>query len=236
MQALNCLIVEDEPLAAGILKEYVEEVPGLRLVGVCGDVLEANALLHAESVELVFLDINLPRINGLELIRSRPAACQFILTTAYHEYAIQGFDLNVVDYLLKPIEFSRFLQAINKVYDRLHSAPITPSQESDFEDRFHFFNVDKKHIKVFLKDILYIESLKDYVRIHTTEGRLVTRYQIGELEDLFGGESLLRIHKSYLVNLAQIKAYGASFMEVGNASLPIGRTYRKAVELALKSI
>lgn len=240
MQVLNCLIVEDEPLAADIIADYVRQVPGLKLGSICGDVFAANEAMRSQAIDLVFLDINLPGMSGLELIRSSQRRCQFILTTAYHQHAVEGFNLNVVDYLLKPIEFSRFLQAVNKVYERLRSAPKTPQPAAEIQapasngaaPAYYFFKVDKKRVKVMVGDIRYIESLKDYIRIHTQDGALVTKFSISDVEKLLGN-AFLRIHKSYAVQLGHIQAYSATDIEIGGKTLPIGRTYRKVVEKVL---
>jgi DNA-binding LytR/AlgR family response regulator len=230
MQALNCLIVEDEPLAAELIKDYINQVPGLKLTGICGDVFSANEKLRDSKIDLLFLDINLPKISGLDFIKTLNGKYHIILTTAYHQYALDGYDLNVIDYLLKPIEFNRFLQAVNKVYDK-NKPPVTVTDQAESLSRkFHFFNVDKKQVKIFFDDILFIESLKDYVRIHTGQQKIVTKFQIGEIGELLNKENFLRIHKSYIVNTEKINAFSATEIEVGSISLPIGRTYKELVE------
>jgi DNA-binding LytR/AlgR family response regulator len=233
MQVLNCLIVEDEPLAADIIRDYIAQVPGLQLKGICEDVFLANELLRTEKIDLLFLDINLPGMNGIDFLKILNGKFQIIVTTAYHEYAIDGFNFNVVDYLLKPIEFGRFLQAVNKVYDR-KVPEIKRNIIEDQKDKFYFFNTDKKKIKVNAADILYIESLKDYVRIHTSERIVVTKFQIGELDQFLNEKKFIRIHKSYIVNTEKITAYNASEIEIGAVVLPLGRTYKELVERKLK--
>src|SRR5205085_6897586 len=158
---MNCLIVEDEPLAADIMRDYIMQVPGLKLCGVCEDVLIAMEKLRETNIELIFLDINLPKINGIDFIKTLNNKYDIILTTAYNQYALDGFNLNVTDYLLKPIEFSRFLQAVNKVFEKHKETVI---QESVTEKRFFFFSIGKRKVKVYADEILYIESLKDYIR------------------------------------------------------------------------
>jgi DNA-binding LytR/AlgR family response regulator len=233
MQVLNCLIVEDEPLAAGIIRDYIAQVPGLREMGLCDDVFSANELLRKEKIDLIFLDINLPGVNGIDFLKILNGKYQVILTTAYHEYAIDGFNLNVADYLLKPIEFSRFLQAVNKVYTKLlpeQSITALPDQP----EKFYFFNTDKKKIKVHAADILYIESLKDYVRIHTRDKNIVTKFQIGEIDQFLNEKRFIRIHKSYMINVERVTAYNASEVELGDVILPLGRTYKELVERRLR--
>lgn len=233
MQVLNCLIVEDEPLAATLLRDYLSKVPGLKLKGVCEDAFTAQEYLRAETIDLIFLDINLPHLNGIDFLKALHGKYPVILTTAYHEYALDGFNLNVIDYLLKPIEFSRFLQAVNKAYDKL---PVPQKKEpAAVPGKAYFFNTDKKKIKVNAEDILYIESLKDYVRIHAQDKSIVTKFQIGELNRFLDDERFIRIHKSYIVNGSRITAYNALEIEIGDIVLPLGRTYKEVVERALKN-
>ncbi|MEP7169601.1 MAG: response regulator, partial [Bacteroidota bacterium] len=160
---MNCLIVEDEHLAADVIKDYIEQVPGLKLCGICSDVFSAMEKLRDEHIDLIFLDIHLPKINGLDFIKTITGKYDIILTTAYHQYALEGFNLNATDYLLKPIEFSRFLQAVNKVFEKHKSFSAVPGKKAT-DRKYYFFNVDKNQVKVYADEILYIESLKDYVR------------------------------------------------------------------------
>ena len=232
MQVLNCLIVEDEPLAAELIRDYLSRVPGLKLAGICEDALTAHECLRARNIDLIFLDINLPHMNGIDFLKALNGKYQVILTTAYHEYALDGFNFNVVDYLLKPIEFSRFLQSIDKFYEKLFTGKKKDTEP--VPDKFYFFNTDKKKIKVNAADILYIESLKDYVRIHSAEKKIVTKFQIGEIDRFLDDERFIRIHKSYMVNSEKITAYNATEIEIGDIILPLGRTYKELVERRLK--
>lgn len=234
MQQLNCLIVEDEPLAAAILRDYIADVPGLKLVEESPDVFKASEALRNHKVDVIFLDINLPKMNGLDFLKTLRGNYHIILTTAYHQYALDGFNLNVLDYLLKPIEFSRFLQAINKVYGLTRPATEAPSSPSN-QRNHHYFNVDKKQVKVYTDEINYIESLKDYVRLHTDNGKISTRFQIGEMDELLADQDFLRIHKSFIVNVEKIRSYSATEMDVAGTMLPIGRTYKELVDARLKN-
>jgi len=233
MRTLNCLIVEDEHLAAGVIKDYIEQVPGLRLKAICGDIFSANEMLREDRIDLIFLDINLPKISGLEFMRSLGSRYHIILTTAYHEYAIDGFNLNAVDYLLKPVEFSRFLQAINKVYEKEGNGP-EKSPAALPGNKFYFFTTDKKKVKVYADDIYYIESLKDYVSIHSKDRKVITKFQIGELDRLLEEDQFIRIHRSFIVNISKVTAYSATEIELGDIALPLGRTYKEMVERKLK--
>jgi len=231
---MNCLIVEDEHLASEVLQDYIQQMPGLKLMGVCENVFTANEELHRSKIDLIFLDINLPRISGLDFLKTIGNKYHVILTTAYHQYALDAFDLNVVDYLLKPIEFKRFLQAVNKVYEKTRS--VEPVHKPDSNERkFYFFNTDKKNIKVYSDEIIFIESLKDYVRIHTGDKQVVTKFQIGELEKYLADEKFVRIHKSFIVNADKVTAFNAIQIEVGSNILPLGRTYKELVEKKLTS-
>lgn len=227
----NCLIIEDEPLAAEVLRDYIGEVSDLHLVAVCRDVMSATEYLRNHKIDVLFVDIHLPKVKGIDFIRTIQNQYQVILTTAYNQYAIEGFNLNVVDYLLKPIEFSRFLQAIQKLRK---NEPVVQLESSIQKDSFHYFNVDKKQVKVFIKDILYVESLKDYVKIHTEKNYLVTKLQIGELESLLASTNFLRIHKSFVINLDKVSAYSATHVEIDGHEIPVGRSYKELVMKQLK--
>ncbi len=232
MQVLNCLIVEDELLAAKVIEDYISQLPGLKLMGICGDVFSATEKLRSQKIDLIFLDINLPKISGLDFIKTLSGNYKVIITTAYHEYAIDGFNLNAVDYLLKPIEFTRFVQAINKLTNAQNST-ITEMSEQN-EKPFYFFYSDKKKIKIYFENILYVESLKDYVKIYTEENKVVTKMQIGEIEVLLSKYDFLRLHKSYIVNLNKISAYKNDVIEISKITIPIGRIYKDQFKKAIK--
>ncbi|MEO5572172.1 MAG: LytTR family DNA-binding domain-containing protein [Bacteroidia bacterium] len=223
------MIVEDEHLAADVISDYIRQIPGLKLCGICETVFSAMEKLRNEKIDIIFLDINLPKVNGIEFIKTINGRYDIILTTAYHDYAIEGFNLGVTDYLLKPIEFTRFLKAVNKVFDKRREIPGS-GQEGSAERKFYFFNADKKQVKVYADEILYIESLKDYVRIHTKDRKVVTKFQIGEMEKMLSADNFTRIHKSFIVNRDKISAYNAREVELGTISLPVGRIYKEMVE------
>ncbi len=224
MNTLNCLIVEDEPLAAGILEDYIRQIPFLRLVGKCGDALYASEALREANVDVLFLDIHLPGLKGLDFLRSLPHPPQTILTTAYHDYALESYDLGVVDYLLKPVDFERFVKSIQKLRPLAAAIAAAPARP------FLFFNVNKKMVRVWLDEIHYVESLKEYVRIFLAGGKsIVTKIQLGELELSLTGAGFLRIHRSFLVALRQVEAYSATDVTVGGKEVPIGRQYKEQV-------
>lgn len=232
LERIRCLIVEDEPLAAEVLADYIGEVPHLELAGICEDAIYASSFLKRESIDLLFLDIHLPKLKGLDFLKMLSHPPQVILTTAYHQYALEAFAYDVIDYLLKPIEFERFLQAVHKVkVEKTEGTSLNP--EAQTEESFRFFRVNKKNVKILLKDIVYIESLKEYVRICTADRSVVTKFQIGELQKVLAVPNLLRIHRSYLVAKNKITAYTATEVEIQGKTLPIGRTYREEVHSIL---
>ncbi|MCB0562366.1 MAG: response regulator transcription factor [Lewinellaceae bacterium] len=235
MTQLKCLIVEDEPLAAEGLEAFIRQTPVLEFAGACVDALAALEFLKNNPVDVLFLDIHLPKLKGLDFLKTLKNPPQVILTTAYHQYALEGYELNVVDYLLKPFGFPRFLAAVDKlrVPDPAQSAPVTSQPLRPF----HFFNENKRQVRVFNDEILYVESLKEYVKIHTTAGdAIVTRFQLGEFEDHLKDGNLLRIHRSFLVAKDKIKAFSAMEVEVNGKKLPIGGSYRVEVEKVLQKL
>lgn len=233
MQQYNCIIVEDEPLAAEVLQDYVMQVPFLNLKGVCTDALYAMEMLQKEKIDLMFLDIHLPKLKGLDFLKTLQKKPQVIITTAYHEYALQGYEHNVLDYLLKPVEFSRFLQAVNKLNSPAPSIAVI-NEFAKLEKEFLFFNVSKKKVKILLDDILYIESLKEYIRVVTKEKTIITKFQLGQVEDLLSKNNFLRIHRSFIVAKDKVNAFTATDVEINNKLLPIGRSYKEQVQSELE--
>jgi len=225
MHKFNCIIVEDEPLAAEILQDYIMQVPFLQLKAICPNALLATDALRKHTVDLIFLDINLPKLKGLDFIRTLQHPPQIILTTAYHEYALQGYEHNVLDYLLKPIEFSRFLKAVNK----LSPPNLAPSNLPQEERKYHYFNVNKKNIKVFFDEILYIESQREYIKIVTISNEILTKLTLGEIEECLQNANFLRVHRSFLVALDKIEAFTATDVEINGIQIPIGRGYKEDV-------
>ncbi|MFN0214100.1 MAG: LytR/AlgR family response regulator transcription factor [Saprospiraceae bacterium] len=233
--SLSCLIVEDEPLAAGILEDYIHQVSWLRYVGRCPDAMAAAEALREQPVEVLFLDINLPGMKGLDFLRTLSNPPQVILTTAYHEYALESYEYGVVDYLLKPIDFERFLKSVQK----LKTSPALPAEARSAKEGnrpFRFFNVNKKMVRVWIDEIQYAESLKEYVRLCLTNGKsIVTKIPLGDLENSLAGMGFLRVHRSFLVALHHIEAFTATDITVGGKEIPIGRLYRESVQAMLPS-
>ncbi len=234
MQKFNCLIVEDEPLAAEVLEDYINQVPFLQLVAKCNDAIYALETLQKEKIDLIFLDIHLPRIKGIDFIKTLSNSPKIIITSAYQEYALQGYELNVVDYLLKPIEFSRFLMAVNKLKHLNEIDQVNNATSIASERAYLFFNVSKKKVKMFLDEILYIESLKEYVRIISRDKVILTKFQLGEIEDLLEKNNFLRIHRSFIVAKNKIDAFSATDVEINGKQIPIGRSYKELVIASLE--
>ncbi|MCB0531917.1 MAG: response regulator transcription factor [Lewinellaceae bacterium] len=229
---LRCIIVEDEPLAAEILAEYIEMTPFLTLTHTCADAIKALDVVHTHPVDVIFLDINLPKLNGLEFIKTLRQPPRVIVTSAYHEFAVEGFDLQVTDYLLKPIEFSRFTKAANKLLlpQRLSDVQAAPGNKPPTSARpYYFFTVSKRSVKIYLDEILFIESLKDSVSIHTPSKSYQTHYQLGELEELMRSDNFLRIHRSFLVAMDKIESFSAAEVEIAGRTIPIGRSHKEYV-------
>jgi DNA-binding LytR/AlgR family response regulator len=233
MHKLRCLIVEDEPIAAEVLQDYIAQVPHLELAAVCPDAIYALEELQRQPIDVLFLDIHLPKLKGLDFLQTLKNPPQVILTTAYHQYALQGYELDIVDYLLKPFPFSRFLKAVNKLAKPAAPAPFAQAEPP--ARPFHFFTVNKQKVKVFFDEILYVESLKEYVRIHTPDKQWVTQHQLGEMEQLLPAGAFLRIHRSFLVALDKIEAFSASEVMINGQALPIGRSYKELIKLRLNT-
>lgn len=235
MHRYNCIIVEDEPLAAEVIRDYIEQVPFLHLKGICTDALYAMDLMQKEHIDLVFLDIHLPKLKGLDFIKAIEKPPRIIITSAYQEYALQGYELNVVDYLLKPIEFNRFLMAVNKLKERgsIDVLPVLPAAPA--ERAALFFNVSKKRVKVYVDEILFIESLKEYIRITTREKSILTKFQLGQIEEMLAKNGFLRVHRSFLVAKNKIDAFSATDVEINGEQIPIGRSYKEGVLSVLES-
>jgi len=227
MLKYNCLVVEDEPLAAEILTDYIKQVPFLELRAVCTDALYALEWLQKEKIDLLFLDIHLPRLKGMEFLESLKNPPRTIITSAYKDYALQGFELDVVDYLLKPVRFNRFLKAVNKLKEQPEGGlpPLSPRAE-----RTHlFFNVGRKKVKIFLDEILYIESLREYIKINTAEKSILTKFQLGEIEELLSRNNFIRVHRSFIVAKDKISAFTTTDIEINAIQIPIARSYKELV-------
>lgn len=228
MQKYNCMIVEDEPLAAEVLADYIQQVPFLALRHTCSDAIYALELLQTEKTDLIFLDIHLPKLKGLDFIKTLKQPPQIIITTAYQEYALQGYELNVIDYLLKPVSFSRFLMAVNKL-KQANPAAAQVTAAAPAEREHLFFTSGKKKIKVWIDEIRYIESLKEYSRIFTKDKSILTKCQLGQMEALLSKQQFIRVHRSFIVAKDKIDAFTATELDISGKQIPIGRSYKELV-------
>lgn len=240
---IRCLLVDDEPLALDVLESYIARIDGLELAGRCENALQAFDVVQSQPVDLIFLDIQMPRLNGIEFLKTLQAPPKVIFTTAYRDYAIEAFELDVVDYLLKPIPFHRFLKAVSKVFTLIQNKgpqplPIAPAVSAEDSQPLQgqeniIVRADKKMIKIALEDIQYIESLKDYVIIYLPNRRIVTKQKISYLEQKLPDGAFLRIHRSFLIAINKIQAFSPNHVEINNQELPIGRSHKSEVAKVL---
>ncbi len=232
----TCIIVEDEPLARSLLENYIQKIPYLQLVQSFADPMKALEFLRENTVDILFSDIQMPEITGITLLKILQKKPLIILTTAYSEYAIEGYELDVLDYLLKPITFERFLKSVEKASLRLttNQPPMTPEKTvqetvvSELIQPFIFVKDGTKLVKIRLSEILYIEGLKDYVTIHTTQQKVISLQTLKVLETQLPENQFIRIHNSYIVALEWIEAIQREKVQIGKVFLPISDTYRKA--------
>jgi len=235
----HCLIIDDEPPAREILKQHIAGVEALELAGTCSNAVEAVSFLKEHPVDLLLLDIQMPQLLGTNFIRTLKNPPKVIFTTAYRKYAVEGFELDAVDYLLKPISFERFLKAVNKVLQlNISSAQAMPTsatkeKQNGESNSFLYFRAERKMVKVFFRDILYVEGLKDYIRIVTDNKTIVTKYVLSTLEEMLPANEFLRIHKSYIVAVYKIDSYNADTIHIAKHELPIGRLYKFDVNQVL---
>ena len=229
LKKYNCLIADDEPQARNIIADYVSEIPYLTCVGTCKNAFEVLAALQNIAVDILFIDIQMPNLTGLQLVKSLENRPKIIFTTAYSEYAVDAFDLGVADYLMKPISFERFLKAINRCLNEsapsLSPPPSSPKLKK--EDDFLFFKTDRTFQKVFLNDIFFIEAYGNYAKIHLRDNVLLVSDKISTISEQLSATDFLRIHKSYIVAWSKIEKVENQQVKVQKASIPIGETYKK---------
>ncbi|WP_212006431.1 LytTR family DNA-binding domain-containing protein [Chitinophaga sp. HK235] len=223
MSSIKCIIIEDEPLAAKVLKDYVSAVPFLELQGIFKDAILASEFLLRNETDLIFLDIHLPRLKGMAFLKTLTNPPSVIVTTAYHQYAVEGFNLNVTDYLLKPIEFERFFTAVNKV-------KADPRRGIEEVRDFIFVYVQKRRVKIRFSEILYIESQREYIKIVTISSEYLSKMSTNEIEELLPGNIFKRVHRSFIVSVNQIDSYTAEVVEIKGKPIPIGRGYKDILD------
>ncbi|MBS2096947.1 LytR/AlgR family response regulator transcription factor [Carboxylicivirga linearis] len=237
MDTIKCLIVDDEDLAIDVLEEYVSRIDYLELAGSCRNAMEAMAFLNEHKVDLVFLDIQMPGLTGLQLLKNITDRPEVILTTAYSEYALEGFELQVLDYLIKPIPFDRFVKAINRFF-QVRKSPITlseSSQSSTNNEAFIFVKSDKMMVKILLREITYVESLRNYVAINMNNGKIIkTMNTISNIEEKLPETNFLRVHRSFIIAIDKIDSFTSGSFKINSEIIPIGRQYKELVKNRLE--
>jgi two-component system LytT family response regulator len=230
----KCMVIDDEPLGIELIQNHLSHIETMQVVASCNSAMKAYDVLKHQKIDLLFLDIQMPLITGLDFLKSLKNPPKVIITTAFRNYAVEGYELDVIDYLLKPITFNRFLKAIEKYYQHVardsHEV-IKDSKESDFI----YLRSNKKNYKIYTTDILYIESIKDYIQVHSRDDKLIVKQTMSEVEALLAGKSFLRIHRSYLINVEKITAFTVTDIQINKTELPIGSSYKQFVSSALNS-
>ncbi|WP_299182616.1 LytTR family DNA-binding domain-containing protein [uncultured Aquimarina sp.] len=230
----RCLLVDDEPLAIRLLENHISKIDSLEIVATCNNAIKALEVLKKEQVDLLFLDIKMPNITGLEFLKTLKTPPKTIITTAYREYALEGYDLDILDYLLKPITFERFFRAIERFF-RNEQEPFSFSKKNmESIEECLLVKTGNKYHKIHPDDIIYVESLKDYIKIYTDTKEIQTKYKISDFEKVLPEKSFLRIHRSFIINLDKITAYTQHDIELGLIEIPIGISYKEKVYSNLK--
>ncbi|MHA7607827.1 LytR/AlgR family response regulator transcription factor [Elizabethkingia meningoseptica] len=232
---IKCLIVDDEPLAIRLIEKHIAKIDNLEVVATCNTALKAFEILNLQKIDLMFLDIKMPNITGIEFLKNLKNPPKTILTTAYRDYAIEGYDLDVIDYLLKPITFERFFKAIDRFLS--DAAKNELKNKDNVPDKFILIKSGIKNHKININDIVYIESLKDYIKINIADGRNITsKYKIGDIQEELHGSNFMRIHRSFIINTMKITAFTSNEIEVNTIELPIGASYKENVLLYLQTL
>lgn len=231
----KCMIIDDEPLALQLIESYILKIPNLDIVARCSNAIEGFEILKKQSIDLIFLDIQMPLLTGIEFLNSLQNPPKVILTTAYRDYAPESYELEVVDYLLKPISFTRFFKAIDKYFEKKVTVDTKINHQDISISESILINMNKKYYKVFCRDILYAESLKDYIRIHTSTGKITTKDKISDFEKKLP-PYFIRTHRSYIVNTSKITAFTANDVEIGDVEIPIGISYKQDVFRKIKEL
>lgn len=228
---IRCIAIDDEPLALELLQDNISQVPFLQLVAACDSAIEAMQVMEKEPVDLVFLDIQMPGLTGLQLIQSMTVKPMFILITAYEKYALEGYNLNVVDYLVKPVALDRFIKACYKAKELFELKNAAKEITTPAEPEYFFVNVEYSQVKVTIADIMYIEGLKDYIKIHlkSSSKPIVTRMPMKTIEDQLPAKQFIRIHKSYIAGISHITSVRKTSLFIGDIELPVSDHYKDAI-------
>ncbi|MEE9408930.1 MAG: LytTR family DNA-binding domain-containing protein [Polaribacter sp.] len=221
---IKCVIIDDEPLAIKVVENHLKEFQNFEVIETFNNPIEALPLLESGEIDALFLDINMPKMNGLDFAKSLNSKTNVIITTAYREYAVESYDLNVLDYLVKPIPFNRFLKTINKITQQVYLQK-GEQKEEDLNESFIFLKVDKKLVKIKFEDILYIESLKDYIKVFTTTDNYLVHKSLTSITEELPDSNFIRIHRSYTIAIDKVKSIEGNLVEIGITRIPIGRKY-----------
>lgn len=222
---MRCLLIDDEPLALDVLRTYISSTTMLEVAGECSHALAAFEVLQNQKIDLIFLDVNLPILSGIEFLRALPEPPAVIITSAHKDFAVDGFEIGIVDYLLKPFSFERFMRAVYRALS-IESNGHENNSHAQSSERFIYVRADRKMIKVILKDVLYIESLKDYARIFLIDGQVITKQKISALEAMLPDSMFLRIHRSFIINASRVSSFSSSSVFINKIELPVGPLFK----------
>lgn len=232
---IKCIIVDDEPLAINVVKNHLQSFEDVEIVAECSNAIEADKILRENNIDLIFLDIEMPKVSGFEFLKSIKKETKIIIITAYRNYALKGYEYDVIDYLLKPVSFERFYKAMKKFYKLQQISDVQVFGEtSKMSHPFAYFNEDKTIHKIYLDEILYIESFREYIKVHTSKKSVMTKLPISKIEEKLKEHDFIRIHKSFVISVCKIESFNSRIITINNKELPIGRTYKDLVMKVLK--
>jgi len=222
---IKCVIIDDEPLAIKVVENHLKEFQNFEVIETFNNPIEALPLLEKGAVDVLFLDINMPKMNGLDFANTLNSKMNIVITSAYREYAVESYDLNVLDYLVKPIPFNRLLKTINKITQQVYLQKGIQKEEDSSNESFIFLKVDKKLVKIKFEDILYVESLKDYIKVFTTSGNYLVHKSLTSITEELPDSNFIRIHRSYTIAIDKVKSVEGNLIEITTNKIPIGRKY-----------
>ena len=231
---ITCMIVDDEPLARRVLEKYIDSLPSLKLVKECGNALEAAAFLHSNTVDLIFLDIKMPQLTGIDFLKTLRNPPRVIITTAFSEYAVEGYEYAVADYLLKPIAFDRFLKAVNRIITPSPAVPLACHTDDEHKESFMFIRVDNADQKICYSDISYIQGYGNYLKIFTGSKMLLASSTLSEMEERLPRSIFVRVHKSFIISLDKIDKLEGNMIRIGKQTIPVGKHYKMRLENIIK--
>ena len=235
---IHCLIIDDEPLAVRLVGSYVQKIPGLEIAASCNNAIDASKVLREQKIDLIFLDIKMPKLIGTDFLRGLSNPPKVIFITAYRDYAFDGYELDIVDYLLKPVSFTRFMKAVAKATKLIATEENYVAIKTEYnnnKDSFLYFKIDREMVKIILNEILYIESKKEYVKLFLENGKsLLVKQSISSLEKLLSPHRFIRVHRSYIATIEKVSSFNSAYITICKHKIPIGRLYRNEVDRAFK--